>query len=259
MSAQLIRASFYRFLLLFLGLILILFLSFTPFLKAQEILSLDHVKPGDKGFGLTVFRGTEPEKFDFEVVDLHIKWGDNYYILVLLFGGPKYDDGTEILKETNVLQGMSGSPLFINNKIIGAIAAAPNFQKKMYALVTPIELMLGFRPETIELPNNLIQEQPSSSLIPSPAYELHAGDMYASCDYWGSSSLCIGGTITLVHPQDHSFLFTLGHRANPVGVTALPLWKARVLASIPQQSFSSKIMEPIGPMLGTVFLESPYG
>ncbi|MBI2063067.1 MAG: hypothetical protein HYT61_02390 [Candidatus Yanofskybacteria bacterium] len=261
MPTMSLRASFYRFLLLFLAFILILFLSFSPFIQAQEILPLNQIKPGDKGYGLTVFRGIEAEKFDFDVVDIHSTWDDHYYILVLLSGGPKDSDGNEIIKEAAVLQGMSGSPLYIKGRVIGAIAAAPTFQKKSYALVTPIELMVGFRPEVVRLPNKLIQEPPSTRFLTlEPAInEINAGEMYAFCDYWGSSASCGGGTVTLAFPQNKNFLFTLGHRANPAGVTALPFWKARVLASIPQQSISSKIIEPIGPMLGTVFLESPYG
>lgn len=259
MSVMSVRANFYRFLFLFLAIMLILFFSFIPFVEAQEILPLSQIKPGDKGYGLTVFRGTEPEKFDFEVIDLYHNWDENHYILVLLSGGPKDENGNEILKEVKVLKGMSGSPLFIRDKVIGAIAMAPDFPKESYALVTPIELMLGFRPETLILPNKLIQKQPLTDFITPETKKINAGEMYTFCDYWGSNSLCGSGTVTLAHPQNSNLIFTLGHRAFGIGITALPIWKSRVLGSIPQLSFSSKLVEPVGPMLGAVFFESPYG
>ena len=158
-----IRSSLIRFGILFLILLLMFLLPFVEGVNAQEILPLNQIKPGDKGYGLTVFSGEKTEKFDFEVIGIENNGiGGPYEILVLLSGGPRDKDGNEILEQTKVLQGMSGSPLFIGDKIIGAIASAPLFSLKAYAFATPIEDMVGFRPKILSLPNRFI-DNPSES------------------------------------------------------------------------------------------------
>lgn len=93
------------------------------------------LRPGMKGYGLTVFSGLKPEKFEAEVVGVrHRVFPDDDMILCQL----KHP----VLNDIGVVAGMSGSPVFVNDKLIGAVAYGWQFQKDALAGITPIESML---------------------------------------------------------------------------------------------------------------------
>lgn len=104
----------------------------------EPIMRPEEVRPGMKGYGLTVFRGTEPERFDVEVIDtLHQFQPGQDLILVKT-------TGHERLAAAKVVAGMSGSPVFINGKIVGAYAySMTSFPAESVAGVTPITNMLA--------------------------------------------------------------------------------------------------------------------
>jgi hypothetical protein len=107
-------------------------------LDPNKFMTVDKIKPGMKGIGKTVFSGTKVEEFQIEVlnVDKNYIGPKSDIIWVQCSGGP--------LEETNVMQGMSGSPIYIDGKLIGAIAyVAGSFIKRPIAGVTPISDMLG--------------------------------------------------------------------------------------------------------------------
>ena len=239
--------------LVFVLLIMLTFLAIVPVIQAQEILPLNQVKSGDRGYGLTVFKDEMPDRFDFEVIDV-----TNDGIWVLLSGGPTDERGNEILAETRILQGMSGSPLYVNDKLIGGIAATYGFQKKSYALATPIEFTEGFV-EVLGSPNKFIYTLDPISRAKLPRAEIHAGDTYVFCDYWGSDSFCGAGTVTLVDPKNPNLIYTLGHPGGAIGNAAIPFWKGRVTAIIAKWDISHKMVAPVGPMLGTVVFDSSFG
>jgi hypothetical protein len=88
-----------------------------------------------KGTGKTVFSGTRVESFDVEIVGTLPNVGpDQNLILGRCTGGP--------LAETGVIAGMSGSPVFVDGKLLGAIAYSWGFAKEALAGITPIEEML---------------------------------------------------------------------------------------------------------------------
>ncbi|MFZ5516040.1 MAG: SpoIVB peptidase S55 domain-containing protein [Candidatus Zhuqueibacterota bacterium] len=103
---------------------------------ADNFMPLKDVKPGMKGLGLTIFENNKIEQFDLEVLDIV----RNYFpqravILVRLIG--------EKVTHTGVVSGMSGSPVYINDKLVGALAyRVGQFMKDPIAGVTPIEQML---------------------------------------------------------------------------------------------------------------------
>lgn len=99
------------------------------------ILRFEEVRAGMRGTGLTTFRGTEVERFDVEIIGTLPKVGpDQNLILGRLSGGP--------LQGTGVLAGMSGSPVFVDGKLVGAVAYSWGFTKEAIAGITPIEEML---------------------------------------------------------------------------------------------------------------------
>ena len=100
-----------------------------PLMHAKDI------RRGMKGYGLTVFQGNKIEKFSVDILGVLTKTGPgSNLILAKISGGP--------IKHTGVIAGMSGSPVYINGKLIGAIAYTWGFTKTPIAGITPISEML---------------------------------------------------------------------------------------------------------------------
>lgn len=96
---------------------------------------LKDVRPGLRGIGKTVFSGDRIEEFQVEVLGVLENIGPKQnLILARLSGGP--------LAETGVLQGMSGSPVYIDGKLAGAVALAFPFAKEAITGIRPIEEMV---------------------------------------------------------------------------------------------------------------------
>ena len=103
---------------------------------AQNFFPLQDVRPGLRGVGRTVFQGDRIEEFQVEILGVLQNLGPKQtIILARLSGGP--------LAETGVLQGMSGSPVYIDGKLLGAIALGFPFSKQAIAGIQPIEAMLA--------------------------------------------------------------------------------------------------------------------
>jgi len=105
-------------------------------LPAQSILPLAEIRQGMRGAGRTVFQGEKIEEFQAEILGvLHNAGPKQSIILARLSGGP--------LERTGVMQGMSGSPVYVNGRLIGAVALAFAFSKEPIAGIRPIEEMLA--------------------------------------------------------------------------------------------------------------------
>ncbi len=102
--------------------------------SAMPIIGVDEIRPGQKGYGLSVFTGTEPERFDVEIVGVMRNAGPELnYILARLSG--------KGLEKSGVASGMSGSPVFIDGKLAGAVAFSWPFSHEAIAGIMPIESM----------------------------------------------------------------------------------------------------------------------
>lgn len=101
-------------------------------LHSSEIMRLAAVRPGMEGIGKTVFKGTKVETFSFKVLGFIEKFAAGKDLIIVEIDSPVLNNG-------GILQGMSGSPLYIDGKIIGAVAYGFSFSKKPIAGVTPIE------------------------------------------------------------------------------------------------------------------------
>ncbi|MGB6633667.1 MAG: SpoIVB peptidase S55 [Terriglobales bacterium] len=131
------------------SLVVVLFLSSSVWLSAQKISSqkttppapaiipLDQIHEGMRGTALTVFQGVKPESMDVEVLGVmhNVNGPKGDIILVRLHGTkPEY---------TGVVAGMSGSAVYFDGKLAGALAfRIGEFSKEPIAGVTPIEEML---------------------------------------------------------------------------------------------------------------------
>ncbi|MGH2398545.1 MAG: SpoIVB peptidase S55 domain-containing protein, partial [bacterium] len=105
------------------------------------IMPVGEIRPGMRGIGRTVIKGQRIEEFAFEVIGT-LKGGGGIipvsHLILFRISGPLTD------QTGGTAAGMSGSPLFINGKLIGALSAGYLFQpnKRDLALATPIEDML---------------------------------------------------------------------------------------------------------------------
>ncbi|MGE0128736.1 MAG: SpoIVB peptidase S55 domain-containing protein [Blastocatellales bacterium] len=104
--------------------------------QKTEFFPVDQVKPGMRAVGYTVFSGGEPKKFDLEILGV-LKGFPNPQqnaVLSRLLG--------DELNHTGVFQGMSGSPVYIDGKLLGAVAFGYQFAKDPIAGITPIQHMI---------------------------------------------------------------------------------------------------------------------
>ncbi len=121
-----------------------LLLPLTGQLRSQTgFFRVDDIKPGMKGIGKTCYRGGNPEEFQVEILGImrHVSPGGDA-ILARLTGGP--------LADTGVFEGMSGSPVYLDGKLLGAVAFSFPFAKEAIAGITPITQMVDAFTEGLE-------------------------------------------------------------------------------------------------------------
>ena len=131
-----------------------------------EILPLSEVKPGMKATAWTVFQGTEPEPVPIEIMGLMKNaWGPKQDIILAKMGGKAI--------RTNVAGGMSGSPVYYNGKLMGAVALRlSTFSPDAICGITPIELMLEIndfdrsKPENSRTPEKVVARNQGQVAVP---------------------------------------------------------------------------------------------
>jgi hypothetical protein len=128
--------------------------KYVPFVPSDPIMPLSEVKPGMKGECFTVVKGSEVVSFQAEVIDIIPNGGNPRNLILVKVSG-------KAVEETGIAAGMSGSPFYIRNRLVGAIGYGWSFTDHEKGLVTPIEEMMEIwnNPEII----------PSFSLAPAVA------------------------------------------------------------------------------------------
>lgn len=117
-------------------LLMLLFLISGVVLAQQELMPLTEINAGMKGIGKTVISGTTIEEFDVEILGVltnRSKVGD---LILVKVSGPLIE------KTGGIASGMSGSPVYIDGKLIGAIGYGWGLTDHRLGMVTPIETML---------------------------------------------------------------------------------------------------------------------
>jgi hypothetical protein len=105
-------------------------------MSAVEMLRPEQLKSGMKGYGLSVFKGTTPERFEVEVLGVLKNALPKQDMVLIRLSGLQ-------LEHHKVIAGMSGSPIYIEGKLIGALAYGWTFENDPIAGVTPIHNMLA--------------------------------------------------------------------------------------------------------------------
>jgi hypothetical protein len=140
-----------------------------------EIFPLKDIRPGMTGTAWTVFEGTDPEPVPIEIVGV---WkngsGPRQDVILAKMGGKA--------KITNVAAGMSGSPVYIDGKLVGAVALRMSvFSPDAVCGITPIELMLEIpefdksRPMDARTPDKPATNRSAAASIPGDLLaQIHA-------------------------------------------------------------------------------------
>src|ERR1051326_1017751 len=119
--------------------------------QTTPFMSVDEVRAGMKGIGRTVFQGTKVEEFNVELLGVLKNFAPKQdMILARLSGGP--------LAKTGVIAGMSGSPVYVDGKLLGAVAFSFPFATEPIAGIQPIHQML-----------NLLDQKGTGPVQPRPA------------------------------------------------------------------------------------------
>jgi len=106
--------------------------------ESNEILPLSQVRAGMQGYAYTIFAGDQVEKFNLEVIGVLENFlGPKQSIILVQLKGPK-------VEHTGVVAGMSGSPVYLDGKLAGALSLKLGiFTKEPIAGVTPIQDVLN--------------------------------------------------------------------------------------------------------------------
>jgi len=112
--------------------------SYSRAQQSTDILPLSEVHPGMQGYAYTIFAGDQIEKFDLEVLGIMPNFlGPKQSIILVQLKGPK-------VEHTGVVAGMSGSPVYLDGKLAGALSLKLGiFTKEPIAGVTPIADVLN--------------------------------------------------------------------------------------------------------------------
>jgi hypothetical protein len=264
--------------------LVLLLLCLASFGFAQGFFPLKDVRPGLHGVGRTVFQGDRIEEFQVEILGVLQNLGARQTIvLARLSGGP--------LAETGVIQGMSGSPVYIDGRLLGAVALGFPYSKEPIAGIQPIETMIAdaklagsARPASLPLtpPVGELSNLPipvsfsgfSASALTSFSpgftnlgFRLQQGAAQvdqknvplASKEVVPGSMISVGlitGDMNMtadgtVTYVDGQHVYAFGHRFLDAGPVEMPFAHSEVIASIPSVNSSFKISAPHG-WIGTI-------
>lgn len=246
-------------------LILVLLMDFICY---ANFLSLNDVNVGQKGIGITRWSQNKIKKFEVEVLGV-LKNNPKSGVVIA-----KIND--DEIKESGVVAGMSGSPVYIDGKLVGAVAFTWSFLKEPIVGITPIQDMISLEEYShryVSLPSDvkyitpilmsgvssvtrklLEEEFKSDNIVFLNSFSSFGvsketlisnnfipGDAIGINLVSGDMELTAIGTVTYV---DNDKIFALGHPAFLRGKTSIPISEVDVVAIIPRQSLSFKIGVP---------------
>ena len=257
-----------------LFLLLFLFLSVASRAFARTpLMPVEDLKAGMRGYAKTVISGDTIETFPVEV--LGVTGSDSMGYQILIRAG-----GDVIARSGGIAQGMSGSPVYIDGRLAGAIAYGKAFTDPHYCLLTPIHDMLdildkpephrdvspsllpkgtpllagGFTPAGISLleeglePFGMTVADSGAPGTASSAKDLEPGSSVGAALIQGDLTLGALGTVTWTDEQGRILAF--GHPFMSRGAADFFLTKTWVLASLPNLQAAYKIGN-IGAAAGT--------
>ncbi len=193
---------------------------------------VDQIRPGMKGVGKTVMVGTTIVDFEAEVLGVmrNVSPGRDMILCRLSGSG---------LEHAGIIQGMSGSPIYVDGKLMGAVAFAWEFAKDPIAGVTPFAQMVQYarssdRRLAAELKEHRQRRSTKPGFAPGSAsigsfsiLEPPDADATTAAGLGPRSKKSVGGMIPIVTPIATSGFGALGmatlrSELSPVGMTPMP-------------------------------------
>ncbi len=259
---------------------IIIFLINTISYAAQQFYPLEKIKSGQIGYALTTFKETTPEKFKIEAISVLKNYIGNMDMILVKCHGDK------ILKY-KVSSGMSGSPVYIEGKLVGAISAAIDYSQEPFAFVTPINYMISeldrpkenktfYTSKSEKLPvyiTGLSQNKLNhfSKKLSETGFEpimgiasskqtnlktkLSPGSPVAIKLVTGDIELATSGTITHI---ENDKIYALGHYLMNCGECSFPMSASYVHTIIPREPMSIR-MDSTGEDIGAITQDRASG
>ncbi|WP_081696521.1 SpoIVB peptidase S55 domain-containing protein [Megasphaera vaginalis (ex Srinivasan et al. 2021)] len=107
-----------------------------PGTAAEEFMNIQDLEPGMTGYAKTVVHGRKIESFPVEILGVMKNSGPSGDLVLARFSG-------DLMQETGgIAQGMSGSPVYVNGKLVGAVAYGWSFTNSKVGMITPIADMV---------------------------------------------------------------------------------------------------------------------
>jgi SpoIVB peptidase S55 len=215
-----------------------------------EFLPLAEVRPGMKGVGRTVFSGQQIEEFQVEVLGVLKNIGPKQSIILARLSGGQ-------LAKTGVMAGMSGSPVYVDGKLLGAVAFAFPFSTEPIAGIRPIEEMVdaaaGSGPSEARSGRGLVAVAggpPGDGLAGE-----RAGRSPAPLDVSGDLPARLDLVAALQQPgQQPKFLLPPGPRAIGRDPQLIP-----IATPVAMAGFSERTLDLFGPSLERLGLRPMQG
>lgn len=215
-----------------------------PVASDIEYWNVDDVQPGMTGYGITVLKGTETERFLVEVIGVLKSFSPGRDMILVRVAGIG-------LEKTGVISGMSGSPVYIQEKLLGAIAFTWPFGKEPIGGITPFSQMAEFAKPTVKTDEWIAG---TSSYLLDQSIDLSHAMLPASADLtgpaWTSAAADHGNLVRLQTPiattgLSPAALDELRHQLGPMGF--LPVQGGGVNDKTLASHMNAKI-EPGGAM-----------
>ncbi len=127
-----------------------------PSTAAKALFPLEDLRAGMKGIARTVFSGSEPQEFTLEILGVLPGFtGPRQTTIIAKLSGANVD-------KTGVFAGMSGSPVFIDDRLVGAIAYSFPFSKEPVCGITPIQEMIQIFEQGTDRPKHNAEARTTS-------------------------------------------------------------------------------------------------
>ena len=232
------------------------------------LMPIRDLRPGMQGIGKTVIQGDTIEEFNVEILGVQGSEATGYSVFVRLYG--------DLIEKTGgVAQGMSGSPVYVDGRLVGAVAFGKVFNDPHYCFLTPIGRMLSLLDEPKSLPADWLPQGTAlqaggfteyglsylqEKLAPlgleavsavgvgqGSSKALEPGSAVGASILQGDMTLGALGTVTWT--DDKGNVLAFGHPFMQRGKSNIFMTKAWVLGVVPNMQSSYKVGnmgEPIG-------------
>ncbi len=125
---------------------------------SKKFMHVSELRPGMRGYALTVFKGTKISRFGIEILGVVSKFNEGKDYIMF-----RATDGPPLTRGLGIAHGMSGSPIYISGRLVGAISLGNEFAKDPIGFATPIEDMFdAWSPDLPAKPSNMGAMPPAS-------------------------------------------------------------------------------------------------